>query len=132
MTALPHDNDEPDDDARPRLSRRAWWAVGIGIAVLTALASVWGWWMAKVPVRWQDVGYSIDSATAATATYDVFFYTDHLVECHLHAMNDQFAEVGALSVTIDPANGKQQRISTTVATTETATTVVVTSCEVAP
>lgn len=97
--------------------------------MLVVLASLWGWWMAQAPVRWQNVGFSIDSATSATATYDVFLYTDDPVVCHLHAMNERFAEVGAVTVTVDPADGKEQRLSTPMVTTERATTAVVKYCE---
>lgn len=129
MTASTFDDDEASSDARPRLSRRAWWAVGTGLAVLVGLASLWGWWIAKDPVRWRDVGYSIDSPTRATATYDVFFYTDSQVTCYLHALNPRFAEVGATTVVVDPADGKQQRLTTSMVTTERASTAVVRYCE---
>ncbi len=120
---------EPEDDARPRLSRRAWWAVGVGLAVLIGAVSAWGWFIAKEPVRWRDVGFTIDSPLEASATFDVFFYTDKPVTCEVHALNVRFAEVGATTVTVDPAAGKQQRITATMATTESATTAVVKHCE---
>lgn len=120
---------EPEDDARPRLSRRAWWAVGVGLAVLIGAVSAWGWFIAKEPVRWRDVGFTLDSPLEASATFDVFFYTDKPVTCEVHALNVRFAEVGATTVTVDPAAGKQQRITATMATTESATTAVVKHCE---
>lgn len=125
-------DDEPEDDARPRLSRRAWWAVGAGIAVLIAIAGVWGWSIANEPVRWRDVGFTIDSPTQATVTFDVFLYTDSPVTCQVHAMNVRFAEVGATTVSIDPAAGKEQRLTATMVTTERATTAVVKHCAPAP
>ncbi len=120
---------EPEDDARPRLSKRAWWAVGVGLALLIAAASLWGWYIAKEPVRWRDVGFTIDSPVEASATFDVFFYTDKPVTCQVHALNVRFAEVGTTTVNVDPAAGAQQRITATMATTELATTAVVKHCE---
>jgi len=121
------DPDEPDASL-PRLTARAWIAVGAGIALLVAVAAWVGLRMADQPVRWRDVGYSVDSPFAATTTYDVFLYTDEQVLCHVRALNVQFAEVGAAEQRVDPANGAQQRFTTPVTTTETANTVVVDSC----
>mgnify|MGYP000952578789 CR=1 FL=1 len=120
---------EPEDDARPRLSRRAWWAVTAGLTLLIAAVSAWAWFNSQEPVRWRDVGFSIDSPVEASATFDVFFYSDKPVTCQVHALNVRFAEVGTTTVTVDPAAGKQQRITATMATTESATTAVVKHCE---
>jgi hypothetical protein len=120
---------EDEADSRPRLSARAWWAVGAGLAVLLALSSWWGWSVAHQAVRWQDVGFKIASSTQATVTYDVFLYTDAPVTCHLRALNTRYAEVGVATQHIDPAAGKSQRLTATLSTTEEATTAVVNYCE---
>ncbi len=120
---------EEEADSRPRLSARAWWAVGAGVAVLVALSSWWGWSVAHQAVRWQDVGFKIASPTQATVTYDVFLYSDVPVTCHLRALNTRYAEVGVATQHIDPAAGKAQRLTATLATTEEATTAVVNYCE---
>lgn len=136
MTDMSFSPEEADEEvgagARPRLSRRGWWAVGAGLAVLIGLAALWAYWIADQPVRWRDVGFTIDSATEASATYDVFFYTDDAVTCHVQALNERFAEVGATTATIDPADGPSQRITTQMVTTELATTAVVNYCEPTP
>ena len=129
--STPEDIDEPSG-AWPRLSRRAWALVIVGLAALVAVASYVGFLMADQPVRWRNVGYEIQSSTAATVTYDVFLYTDADAVCHLRALNIRFAEVGAATVTVDRANGTEQRLTTDLITTETANTVVVNSCESAP
>ncbi|NYI42303.1 DUF4307 domain-containing protein [Demequina lutea] len=120
---------EDEADSRPRLSARAWWAVSAGLAVLIALSSWWGWTVAHQPVRWQDVGFKIISPTQARVTYDVFLYSESPVTCHLRALNTRYDEVGVATQHIDPAAGKAQRLTVTLATTEEATTAVVHYCE---
>ena len=120
---------EDEADSRPRLSARAWWGVGAGLAVLIALASWWGWTIAHQAVRWQDVGFDIVSPTEARVTYDVFLYSDTPVTCHLRALNTRFAEVGVATQHVDPAAGNAQRFTATFATTEEATTALVNYCE---
>jgi len=122
----------PDDelgDARPRVSHRAkaWgWA---GVALLVVIASVFGWQAAQQPVRWKDVGFSIDSPTSVTATFDVYIYKETDAVCHLRALNKSYAEVGVTDVRVRFADGAQQRITAPIVTTEVATTAVVKYCE---
>ncbi len=120
-----------DDGARSRapLSTRAKWLIGIGLAVLTGLSGLWGWWIADQPVRWQEVGFEIISPTAATVTYDVFLYGDQSATCQLQALNVRFAEVGVTTAQFDPAQGSEQRVTTDIVTTEEATTALVGYCE---
>ena len=122
-------DEEDDADSRLRLSKRARWGVGAGLAILIALASWWGWVVAQQDVRWQDVGFSVPSATEASVTYDVFLYSDVPITCHLRALNTQFAEVGVTTQRVDPAAGNAQRLTATFATTEEATTALVHYCE---
>ncbi len=124
-------NDSLEDDAptRARLSTRSKWLLGIGLATLTGLSGLWGWWIADQPVRWQEVGFEISSSTSATVTYDVFLYGEQSATCHLQALNVRFAEVGATTAHFDPANGSEQRVTTSIVTTEEATTAVVDYCE---
>lgn len=118
--------------ARPHWGKAAWWAIGGGLAVTTALAAVWGLWMADDQVRWRNVGFEVISPTEASVTYDVFLYDDRPVVCHLNALNVRFAEVGVTTQHVDPALGAEQRLTATLSTTEEATTVVVDYCEPAP
>lgn len=117
--------------AIPRLSVGAWVAVGAGLAALIAIAAMVGLRMAQQPVRWQNVGFTVDSPFEATATYDVFLYTDQAVDCEVRALDVRFAVVGAATQRVLPEAGEHQRITTEVTTTETANTVVVEYCEVA-
>lgn len=120
---------EDEARSRPRLSTRAKWWVGAGLAALTGASAWWAFGFAAQEVRWQDVGYEIVSPTEASVTYDVFLYSDSQVTCQLRALNDRFAEVGVAEEHIDPADGKAQRSTVTLATTEEATTVIVEICE---
>lgn len=124
-----HESPEDDAPARAPLSTRAKWLIGIGLAALIGLSSVWAWWIADQPVRWQEVGFEIVSPTAVTVTYDVFLYSDQSATCHLHALNVRFAEVGVTTAQFDPADGSEQRVTTSLVTTEEATTAVVDYCE---
>jgi hypothetical protein len=116
--------------ALPRLSKGAWIAVGAGLLALVAIAAMVGLRMAQQPVRWQNVGFTVESPFEATATYNVFLYTDSLVECEVRALDVRFAVVGAATERVDPAAGAHQRLTTTVTTTETANTVIVEYCSV--
>lgn len=116
---------EPD---RPRLSGRRWALILAGLAVMTAVASWISWNLADEPVRWQDVGFTIDSGSATTVTFDVFLYTDEPVVCHVRALNVAYAEVGVATIAVDTTAGAEQRFTLPVATAEEATTVGVRYC----
>jgi hypothetical protein len=124
-----HESLEDDVPARTRLSTRSQWLLGIGFAALVGLFGLWAWWIADQPVRWQEVGFEISSPNSATVTYDVFLYSDRSVTCHLQALNVRFAEVGVTTAHFDPADGSEQRVTTSIVTTEEATTAVVDYCE---
>ncbi len=128
--ALVPDADEGEEGASPRrMSRKAkiWgWA---GVAALVAVASWFGWGSAQQPVRWNDVGFAINSPTSAEATFDVYLYKDKDAVCHLRALSSKFAEVGVADTIVKLANGRQQRITASIVTTEEATTAVVKYCE---
>jgi hypothetical protein len=119
---------EIEASALPPLSRNGWLAVAAGIAALVGVAVWVGLALADQPVRWKDVGFDNSSATEASVTYDVYLYSDQPVTCHLRALNERFAEVGIAQQVADPSDGAQQRFTTTMATTEQATTVVVRYC----
>jgi len=133
------DPDDPDGiaDGRggsaaiPRLSAKAWAGVVLGIALLVAAAAYVGIAMAKAPVRWQDVGFSADSPFEASATYDVFLYTDQPIVCRIQALDVRYAVVGVATQEVDPADGEHQRFTTAVTTTEKANAVTVDYCDLA-
>ncbi|MFW2512166.1 DUF4307 domain-containing protein [Demequina sp. SO4-13] len=114
--------------ARPRLSRGRWALVVAGLAVLTALVAWFALDSADQPVRWQDVGFSVNSATETEVTFDVYLYADEPVTCYAHAMNVQYAEVGVAEVDVDPADGDEQRFTLTIPTVEEANTALLRGC----
>lgn len=124
-----HESLEDGVPTRAPLSTRSKWLIGIGLAALIGVSSVWAWWVADQPVRWQEVGFEISSPTSATVTYDVFLYSDQSATCHLHALNVRYAEVGVSTQHFDPADGREQRVTTSMVTTEEATTAIVDYCE---
>jgi hypothetical protein len=128
--SLAADADAGEEDVSPRrMSRKAkiWgWA---GVAALVAVASWFGWESAQQPVRWNDVGFAIESPTSAEATYDVYLYKDKDAVCNLRSLSSKFAEVGVADTVVKLANGRQQRITAAIVTTEEATTAVVKYCE---
>ena len=130
--ALGQGPDADDDEvvAPPRHASRkakAWGWAGVGL--LVAIASVFGWQAAQQPVRWADIGFSIDSPTSARTTFDVYLYKDKDALCHLRALNSKFAEVGVADKLVKLSDGREQRITGTVVTTEEATTALVKYCE---
>jgi hypothetical protein len=114
-----------------RVDRRAMIATILAALVLTAAVSYFGLKSANQPVRWSDVGYTIDSSTKATSTFEVYLYTESGAMCRIHALNARFSEVGYTDVSIDRAAGRQQRITTAVVTVEPAVTAVVAYCQAA-
>ena len=124
--------DANDDEAVAsprRVSRKAMAWGWVGVGVLVAIASVFGWQAAQQPVRWSDVGFSIDSPTSAQATFDVYLYKDKDALCHLRALNSKFAEVGVADKLVKLSGGREQTVTGTIVTTEEATTALVKYCE---
>lgn len=136
MTTHDHDRDHDQYDAdayeqgiaRAPMTARAKILVVAGLVALIAVTSYFGWWFASVPVRWQEVGFSVTSPEEIVITFDVYLYTDQLVTCELEALNTQYAQVGVTYVTVDPTAGSQQRFIASIATVEEATTAVVSDC----
>lgn len=128
MTSLDADG-ELDTGQGPRPSRGA--IIGMTAAtVVMILVAVWlGWGQANQPLRWRDVGFEATSPTEATATFDIFFYTDADASCRVRALNQQFGEVGVDVVVVPRAGGAEQRVVATLATVEQAVTAVVDYCE---
>lgn len=114
---------------RGRLDRRTVLPMIIA-AVVMVVGAVWfGLAAAQQPVRWRDVGFTVDSPTQASGTYEVFLYTDADAVCRVSALSPRFAEVGYVDQRVDRAAGPEQRVTTVVTTVESATTVTVAYCE---
>ncbi|WP_062379798.1 DUF4307 domain-containing protein [Demequina pelophila] len=121
-------HDELASPALPRLSRRSWTLVGLGLAALTAVVAWFAFTLADEPVRWRDVGFAIVSPTEATATFDVFLYSEAGATCTVRALDVRYGEVGVATVEVDRADGAEQRVTATIRTTEEATSVTVQGC----
>lgn len=114
---------------RGRLDRRTV-APMLAAAAVMAVGAVWfGLAAAQQPVRWRDVGFTVDSPTQATGVYDVFLYTDADAVCRVTALSPRFAEVGYADQRVERAGGAEQRVTTTLTTVEPATSVTVAYCE---
>ncbi|WP_062078022.1 DUF4307 domain-containing protein [Demequina globuliformis] len=134
MSDAPHHEgpEENSSGAVPRLSKTAWAGVIAGIAALTVVAAWFGLDQADQAARWNTVGFAIDSPTEAEITFDVYIYTDEPVECVVRAMSTSFAEVGVAEVELDPADGRERRLTVPITTVEEATTVEVNYCDEVP
>ncbi|WP_296665091.1 DUF4307 domain-containing protein [Demequina sp.] len=120
---------EDESSALPRLSRRGWILVGLGLAALIGVVSWYALVAATQPVRWKDVGFSVESATEIVATYEVYLYDDRDAVCQIRALNPRFTEVGVTTQPVSRADGTEQRLTTSIVTTEEATTAQVQYCE---
>ncbi|WNM27969.1 DUF4307 domain-containing protein [Demequina capsici] len=132
--STPSSPDQPaaprnDGGALPHLSRRAWiWSIA-GLAALIAAVSAYAVVAAQAQkVLFQDVGYSVVDEHLTTATFDVFLYADGVATCTVRALNEAYAEVGVVTVDVDSADGAEQRMDTSIATTEKAVTASVLGC----
>jgi hypothetical protein len=116
----------PPSPARRRAAR-----VGLGVLAAAGVGVVvWlGLGAASTPVRWDEVGYRVDGATAVELTFDVTKDEDATAVCRVQALSARHAEVGVQSVTIGPAGTRTQRVTTTIPTAEEAVTAVVHSCD---
>ena len=112
-----------------RVDRRAMVATVVVAIILTVVVSYFGLKAARQDVRWSDVGYTIESPTEATSTFDVYLYTASDATCRVRALNAKFSEVGYVDVAIARSAGRQQRITATVVTVEPAVTAVVAYCQ---
>ncbi|WP_024285383.1 DUF4307 domain-containing protein [Cellulomonas sp. KRMCY2] len=117
----------PEPDAAVRRRRVVLlWALGAGGLAL----AVWlGIGVGDTPVAWQDVGFTLHGAERVEVDFDVI-RTDPAVpaRCTLQALNEQYAQVGVLTVDVPPGTERVVRLSSTVATSEAAVTGIVESC----
>ncbi len=137
MSSTPEPSPTPLDGegsgAVPQLSRRGWALVVAGLLAHVAAVSAYAVASNNAePVRFRDVGFSVADAHEMSATFDVFFYADGVATCTVRALNVSYGEVGVVSVDVDSKDGAEQRIDTTIATTETAVTASVQGCSFAP
>ncbi|WP_413542996.1 DUF4307 domain-containing protein [Citricoccus nitrophenolicus] len=84
------------------LRRRGKWIAGIAL-VLAILTT--GWFAASAHSRaldWKDVGFTIDSPTEASVTFQLTKDPEDTVQCAIQVLSPEFAVVGWRTVTIGP------------------------------
>ncbi|GAA3549393.1 DUF4307 domain-containing protein [Kribbella ginsengisoli] len=114
-------------------SRRVLVFTVVGVLALAGLA--WLLWAAFIasnpPVSSRMIGFKIESATTATATFQVDRSKSVEAQCRLQAKAADFSIVGELTVTVAPDSARQQTIDATVTTQRAATAVVLVGCTTA-
>lgn len=105
---------------------------GIGVVALVALGvTVWvALVFADQPVRWDDVGYRVDSAASVEITFDVTMQPGSTAQCRLQALSSNFAQVGVLDVVVGPSDRLTSRYVETIPTAEEAVTAIVDTCTI--
>ena len=104
-----------------------------GTAALGAVAvagAVWiGLGAGSPPVRWDDVGY-VTQPDWVDVTFRVVKDPDVTATCTVTALSQSYAEVGVVTMTAGPADGRVVEHTVRVATQEPAVTGIVDRCEV--
>ncbi|HQY34190.1 DUF4307 domain-containing protein [Actinotalea sp.] len=126
-SALPAGRYGPAADPRSG-RRRTMVLAGLGAALVAV--TVWvGLGVAAQPVTWKDVGFTLDGAASVEVVFDVVRIDPGVaVRCRVQALDQQYAQVGIVTVDVAPAQDRVQRFAVEVATTQAATTGLVDSC----
>lgn len=116
----------PDTPGRRRAGRVA----VIVLAVVAVAVVVWiGLGQAGTPVRWTEVGFTVEGPTSTELRFDVTKDADATATCRVQALSENFAEVGVQTVTVGPAGTATQRVTATIPTAEMAVSAVVVGCD---
>lgn len=86
----------------PSLKRRGKW---IAVVALVAAIAVTVWFATfsnSRTLEWTDVGFSIDSPTRASVTFQLTKEPEDTVQCAIQVLSSEFAVVGWRTVTIGP------------------------------
>ncbi len=116
----------------PSAGRRRAWRIGIGALAAAGVALVvWlGIGYSDRPVRWSDVGFDVVSSERIDVTFEVTMKPGTTAVCTLDALATNFAQVGTVDIRVGPSEQTQAHYTATIATSELATTGVVSSCAV--
>lgn len=130
-------NDSPDDgpvDRYGTASSAARRRTGIAVLAVVVIAVLaWFGWAAyrgREAATGTDVGFVVVDDGTVRVTYDVTKPKDATATCTVEAMDKGFAVVGTVQARIGPAAHGVVRQTTTVRTTNRATTGRVTACSV--
>ncbi len=92
----------PQRTGSPARRRRGVW---IAVLALIAAVAVTVWFTVSAHSRtldWQDVGFTIDSPTQASVTFQLTKDPEDTVQCAVQVLSPEFAVVGWRTVTIGP------------------------------
>lgn len=103
-------------------------AGGLLVAVLFGWAVYVGVMVARQPVHWTDVSYSVIDDGHVRITFQVSLKPGHTAMCTVQALNQGFTTVGQLDVKVGPARTDQFTVTTTVPTSERAVNASVKAC----
>lgn len=84
------------------MKRRGKWIAAIALVAAVAITV---WFTASSHSRtldWQDVGFTIDSPTQASVTFQLTKDIEDTVQCAVQVLSPEFAVVGWRTVTIGP------------------------------
>ncbi|HWS57555.1 MAG TPA: DUF4307 domain-containing protein [Actinotalea sp.] len=124
---LPAGRYGPEPDARS--GRRRVLGLALAGAALVGVTLWVGLGAARTPVTWKDVGFSVDGPVGVEVVFDVIRIDPSVpVRCRVQALNQQYAQVGLVTLDVPPAPDRAQRLAVDVATTETAVTGLVDAC----
>ncbi len=103
--------------------------LALAVAAGVGLAAWFGLSMGQVPLDWQDVGFRVEDDAGVEVTFDVVRADPaRPASCRVEALNASYAQVGVVTVPVPPSEHQRVRLTTRVATSETAVTGTVTSC----
>ncbi|HEY6743125.1 MAG TPA: DUF4307 domain-containing protein [Lapillicoccus sp.] len=118
----------PVSAAAPR--RRRGWAVAGGVVGLVVAVLV-GWWTLRNEgqrITATTIGYTVESNTTVTVSFDVSRPPGLAVTCTVRALDGHFTVVGAADIVVPPEGERVVHLEKAVRTTSRAVTGVVQDC----
>ena len=118
---------------RPAPGTGKWWVVGIvGCTIGVALATWLGLANTLGQVTWTDTGYRVLDDRSVRVDFDVHRQPDQAVTCRVRALDQTFAVVGVVDVTVPATNDASVHQQVVVRTASRAVTGVVQTCSPIP
>jgi Domain of unknown function (DUF4307) len=115
----------------PSRTRRALVVAAIGLVALGALAwFAWAAWSGRASATGTDVGFVVVDDGSVQVTYDVTKPKNRTATCTVEALDSGFSVVGTVRVEVARSTHDVVRQTSTVRTTNRATTGRVVSCSV--
>ncbi|SNT12937.1 protein of unknown function [Micrococcales bacterium KH10] len=132
MTEIDIDEWEGPDSQSPR-ARPKWrtWQVTLAIVAIGASVAVAAWFAFGNPdnsVAASEISFTVHGPEETTLVFDITKPTDMTVVCTVEALSHNYLQVGFQEITLGPAETANQRVTTTISTTEKAVTAIVKTC----